>query len=489
MNKLLNNILKTVIQLIVLLFVATGSEANAQYPYNFSYAGLPLSTTSIVRHFDEQRAVVYYEEGGRGYVSLVNVVSNTTSTVPLDAGYLMNDMCIMNDSVFLCGQYINSTTHYGCIVTMNLNAFGSGSVLTTYFQPSYWVRMNLKRIKGFEYTYSSGLQRAKFLLVADIEYACDGSEPFPLYYFSHKYTYPGDPSMCTVNAVLEESYPFTVTGSYGTTQKVLRVTSPYDHIEIIHDVVVTDNYVAFVGLQVDSLYKITLHICDKGINILSSNYSAVPPQLSDFDNYYVYPLGKNIGNPFYRACALGGDKIAIVTQDEMNTATNEITVRTIDLVTHTMTYSQELYCLSHPDLKDIAYIPDLQKLVLLQHSFFRPTSSYEDIFCLVDPLATSSSYSLPGITDNVYHYKHGSLDAMKHSYFISTGGKYGFVSDAGNFSTGNICYNMDSFNIKKIASIDVVTEPFDYDQYLPYPTIQHVDEVSSHLQIPLHCRE
>ena len=173
----------------------------------------------------------------------------------------------------------------------------------------------------------------------------------------------------------------------------------------------------------------------------------------------------------------------------MNTGTNEITVRTIDLVTQTMTYNQELCCLSHPDLKDIAYIPDLQKLVLLQHSFFRPTSSNEDIFCLVDPHSTSSSYSLPGITDNVYHYKHRSLDAMKNGYFISTGGKYGFVSDAGNLSTGKICYNIESFDIRKITPINAVDESFDYDQYLPYPIIQYTDVVASPLQIPLHCRD
>ena len=206
MKKLLNRFLKPVNQFTVLIFVIVGIEANAQFPYNYSYAGLPLSSKSIVRHFDEQTAVVYYEEGLNGHVALVNVVTNVTYSVSLDTGFFMNDMFIMNDSVFLCGRYYFSSPNYiGCIATMDLNTFSSGSVHTTYFMPSYWIRMDLKRIDGFEYLDGSGNPRAKFLLVADIEYACNGSESFPLNGFEHKYSDENNPSMCTVNAVLEVS--------------------------------------------------------------------------------------------------------------------------------------------------------------------------------------------------------------------------------------------------------------------------------------------
>lgn len=490
MNKLLNNILKPVIQVILLVLVAVGGGANAQYPYNYLYSGLPSYSTSIVRNFDAHRAVVYYEEGGMGFVSLVNVVTNTVCTVPLDTGYLMNDMFIMNDSVFLCGRYYYSTPNYvGCIATMNLNAFGSGLVHTTYFHPSYWIRMNLKRIKGFEYTNVSGEPRAKLLLVTDIEYACNHSEPFPLSSFWNEYYVDStSPSMCTENAVLEVSYPFThLASSQPQTQKVLRIMNPTNHTEIIHDVVVTDNYVAFVGLQTGTSNQITLHICNKSTNMLKSFYTANPPILSDFDNYYTYSLGTSGGTPFYHACALDGDRIAIVTQDEMSTSSNGLIVRTFDLLTHTMINAQELQCYSHPDLKDVAYNPDLQKIIMLYSGTFRSTGIYCDIFCLVDPYNMTATYHLPGITDNVFHNHYNSLDRMKAGYFISTGGKYGFVSDAGNWGVGRRCYYAEDYYINNLRVIGKSTDDYRYDEHLPYPAFDYVDTVGTIINIPSHC--
>ena len=136
MEKLFKYIHKIIIQLFVLVFSGIGNGANAQYPYDFSFAGIPFTTKTIVRHYDNERVVVYYEENGKGYVSLVNVISNDAYTVPLDTGYLMNDMCIVNDSVFLCGQ-MNAIQ--GSIVTMNLSNFYTSSVHATYFLPSHCI--------------------------------------------------------------------------------------------------------------------------------------------------------------------------------------------------------------------------------------------------------------------------------------------------------------------------------------------------------------
>ena len=97
---------KRVTQLFVVLFLlVTGTEVKAQYPYDFSFGGIPYDSKTIVRSYDDQRVVVYYEDGGRGYVSLVNVITNNARTVPLDDGISMNDMYITDDSVFLCGNY------------------------------------------------------------------------------------------------------------------------------------------------------------------------------------------------------------------------------------------------------------------------------------------------------------------------------------------------------------------------------------------------
>ena len=488
MERLLNIIQKSVPQLFMLVFIIAWSGAKAQYPYNFSYAGVQFETKTIVRNYDGQHAVVYYEENGKGYVSLVNVITYNTITVPLDTGIFINDMCIMNDSVFLCGiyKYTPSDPNYfiGCIVTINLNNFSSSSVFVTCFLPSYWISLNFKRIKKFEYT--NGINyHAKFLLVCDIQYACDGTEPFPLADFSYSYVDINNHSMCTVNAVVEVSYPFTISFSGPfSSQRVIRVINPFEHSEIIHDVVVTDNYVAFVGVESGGSNSITLHICNKGNNILKSNY---PNYVSDFDSYYTYSLGTSNGNPFYRACALDGDKIAIATQDETSTSSNNITVRTFDLTTHTMINTQELQCNSHPTLKDIAYIPDLHKVVLLFHSYFHSTYNYCDIFCTIDPYNVSSSFVTQGMTDNVFHFKFGSLDAMSGQYFISTGGKYGFIANPLGFIPPKQCFYVEDYNVIRRNEIGASNNTFRYDQYCPTASVLYMDTASVGVVIPFQC--
>ena len=484
MKSALKYVQKIVYQLIAFLALTIGSNASAQYPYNFSYAGVPTDSKTIVRNYDENRAVVYYEEGGNGYVSLVDVVSNYALTVPLDTGFLMNDMCIMNNCVFLCGQ---ESATFGCIVRMSLNDFYTSSVSVSYYEPSYWIKINYRRIKSFVYASDGGVIRAKFLLVGEVDYACDGSEPFPLNNFLYRNYYidPNSQSRCTVNAVVEVSYLYTP-GNPGNfaSQRVMRVMNPSIHPEVVHDVVVTDNYVAFVGVESGFSDTIILHVCNRGNNILWSNY---PYYSCPFETYYKFPLGTNSGSPFYHACALDGDMIAVATQDEMSASSNDITFRTFDLATHTMVSTQYLQCGSHPELKDMAYIPDLQKVVLLYYGYFRPIGSACDIFRMADPYNTAPSYTLPSISEDVLHLKYGSLDAMLGTFFITTGGKYGFMADGGGLSMGMNCYQMENcYNIDR-SVIATDSWQFDYDQHDPIDVGWQTTAVPVQADIPSMC--
>lgn len=479
---------KIATQLFVIILIAIGSEVKAQYPYNFSFAGIPYDSKTIVRSYDEQHAVVYYEDNIRGYVSLVDVVTSSVITVPLDDSVYMNDMCIFNDSVFLCGYDLSYNFFYGCIATMSLNNFYSGSVLVSYFHPSYWMDLNLKRIKGFKYTLS-GIEYVRFLLVGEHYYKCDGSSPFPLNMLlannihEQYYTDNTDHSTCTVNAVFEVRYPFP---NIYTPDNILRFINPTINPEVIHDVVVTDNYVAFVGVEEGSTNKITLHVCNKSSHVL---YTNAPSVISDFDNYYTYSLGTTGGSPFYHACALDRDRIAIATQDETSSASTKITIRTFDLLTHTMTHAQDLQCNSAPQLKDIAYIPDLQKVMLLYHDYFRQTGSFCDVFCTVDPFNVSPSYTQSGMAEDVFHTKYGSLDAMKAAYFISTGGRFGFMSDAANYITTANCYNVEDYTIYKIDCINATPSYFNYDIYRPTPTNENSVITPDEGEAPSQCMD
>lgn len=478
--------------LIVIIFVFLGVEVKAQYPYNFSYAGIPYNSRTIVRSYDEENVVVYYEEGGRGYVSLVNVFGNNIRTVPLAVGVSMNDMCIMNDTVFLCGNessFSNGT--YGCVVSMDLNNFYTSSVPVSYFEPSYWLYMNLKRIKYYTYTSGSHIYK-EFLFVGEITYPCDGSFPFPsnmMYagYLNHKYYYEsGDNSSCTENVVVECRYPFPAASP---SDRIICFMNTEDHAEVIHDVVVTDNYVAFVGITSGVYDSITLHICDKYFRILSLP-NPLPPSITNiFDNYDAYSLGTTNGAPFYHACALGGDRIAIATHAETSTTSDKITVRTFELSSRTMINSQVLQCSPSPILKDMTYSPDLHEVVLLFYDYFQATGDYRDVFCTADPDIINPSYIRSGMAQFFHNLKYGSLDAMRGTYFISTGGKHGIVSNAANYNPTASCYKLWDYRLTKVYCINLNNGSYDYDRYNPTSTRWSTVEVPIVSEIPSVCIE
>ena len=456
---------KIAAQLLVIILLVIGAEVKAQYPYNFSFAGIPYDSKTIVRSYDEQHAVVYYEDNGRGYVSLVNVISNNARTVPLDEGVSMNDMCIIDDSVFLCGNESLPNGTFGCIVTMNISSFYTSSVVESYYKPSYWMFMDLKRIKSYKYTYGSNTFK-RFLLVGDMSYPCDGSGPFPTNMTianlldNQYYCDPNNPLLCKENVVLDLAYPFRYLYIYDNHICFMNTTN---HSEEIHDIVVTDSFVVFVGVSTGTYDSITLHICEKRLRILSPPY----PQFvnNTFDNYYTYSLSTTSGTPFYHACALDGDKIAIATQEETSPYSDKITIRTFDVSTHTMTHSQVLQCSPSPLLRDIAYIPDLHKVVLLFHDYFRPTSNYSDVFCTADPYVSTTNYIQSGMAEARYNLKYGSLDAMRSTFFVSTGGKFGLVSDVTSLSPSVSCYNLWDYNIFKVDCMNFNSGYYRYDRY------------------------
>lgn len=456
-----------VTQLFVVFFLVVGTEVKAQYPYDFSYVGIPYDSKTIVRNYDDHYVVVYYEENERGYVSLVDVIGNDARTVPLDEGVSMNDMCIMDDSVFLCGNVSLSNGTYGCVVAMKLNNFYTSSVLVSYYEPSNWLNIDLKCIEGSTYTYGVHTYK-KFLFVGEISYPCDGSYSFPANMMNagvlknKYYTNEFDHSECTENIVLELGYPFP--NGYSN-NIVIRFVNTEEHSEVIHDVVETDNYVVFVGVVSGVYDSITLHICNKFPSILYTNASVI----SDFESYYTYSLGTTSGSPFYHACALDGDNIVIATQEEASSSSDKITIRTFDVSTHTMTHSQELQCSPSPELKDMVYILDSHKVVLLFHDYFRPTGYYSDVFCTADPYISTPSYTQPGMAEAIHNLKYGSLDAMGGTYFISTGGKHGIVSDVANYSSIAPCYNLWDYRIVEVTCMNSQNSYYHYDQYLPVP--------------------
>lgn len=487
---------KVISLLLIIVFDMIGNQATAQLPFNFKYAEGISFENSIVRRYNDTKAIVYYEEGGFGYVSLVDLINDQGYRIKLDTGIFMNDMCILKDSVFLCGRNVIPNRKTGCIVAIDINELISGTATPRYFEPSYWIHCNLKRIKGYEYTIP-GIERkyAKFLLVGDIYFACDSTEPFPRVFSllsindGNDYTYStaSADGRCVVNSVWEVSYPF----SYGspsaatTNQIVLRAVNPDIHPEIIHDVVVTENYVAFIGLEGISSKAITLHICNKDDNVLRNFNLSVQ---SDFDDYYSYPLSSNNANPFYHACALNGDRIAIVADSEDPTSPDQLYIRAIDLNTQTMFASQVFLCSEKPHVIDVALGPDGDSILVLYNDKYLPNNVFRDMVCKVDASSTQTYYYQPCIVDKMPPIPLNSIDAMPKS-FITTGRKFGMVCKTSIMGNADKCHEGVDYLLKKSTTIDPSTSFFRYDQFMPTSTSWEKVAVPEHINYKIICME
>ena len=485
MKKLIHYSQKVVFLLFAILFIEGGNSANAQYPFNFSFFGDSLSTQTVMRSCDDSHFAVYYEDNGAGKVSLIDVVTGNAITIPLEDGVHINDMCILKDTVFLCGYRHVSTYKLGCIVAIGISDFYSSSATITYYQPSYWMDLNLKRIAGFEYTIS-GMTRtfAKLMVVADYYYNCNGDNvPDGVDFSTCTSTDHTASGICTTDVVMEVSYPFsTFSTGPSTVQTIMRFVDTKNHTEKFHDVVVTEDYVAFVGLDRDAGDSIALHVCSKGSNILK-NISSTP---IDFEYCYLYPLGSNNGNPFYRAYSIGGNMIAVVTQDEAGYPSNYIIIRTFDLTTKTMINSQELVCNSHPFLHDATYLPSTQKMVV---HFCRNLSSgsFGCIFCQADPFTSSTSYYQPGVVERVFGYKYASLDALPGPYYVATCGGAHVLVDAGIVTSGLGCYDVDNILIKGLQNLSQTMNVGSYCQTSPHVSIWQVSVNPSSSPLTFFC--
>lgn len=455
--------IKRNILIFSLLFLCTPCMLQAQYPYLFAHGGGTTSSRSIVRMYDGALAVAYYENSTNGVLALVNIHTGHKIEVELDQGITCYDMSITNDTVFLCGQHVVPPSNiYGCIVILPISEFYSSTANITYFEPSYWMQSILTNIVS----YTDGYNGIRLACIGFYYYNCDGSLPFPSG-LSNSYVINGPFTTCVENFALALTAP-PLGGS--NSAKVMRFINPTEHPdEVLQDVVATDNYVVFVGVDSETPHSIIIHVCPKTNNI--SITPITKTVLADpFGSYTKFILNDNYGSPQYKVVALNEDSIAIAATHEDYTGSQyDIHIRTIELNTMTMTHSQTIPNNNYSKFKDMTYMPDNGKLELLynhNHSEY----GHIDMFCRIDPYRTFFPYNTPAkslVNDEEYQ----SIHKMKYGYFIATGGDYGVVGNSNSHTP--YCYK--EINIQPIiTSILTKTQSFfDYDQLNPHPyTIQ-----------------
>ena len=467
----------------IILLAITAVTVQAQYPYYSAHGiGSGAYMESIVRMYNVNEVVVYLRNpyNNTGSLALVDIFTGDKYSVDLDQRFIGYDMSITNDTVFLCGSIGNDTNHRGCIVYMNINDLYSSTATVTYYEPSYWMKSVIKKIASYK-DAASGI---KLACVGEFYYRCAQYSPFPgdvpnnncQYHYYDPITHP----TCTVNFAMAMTIP---SPGFYIQSRLFRMINPFEHPnERLHDVVVTDNYVAFVGFDYGSPRSITLHACPK-----TNNSTQTPISMAfagdAFGNYMSYTLN-NGGAPSYIATALRGDSIIIAATAENASGTNDnIWLRTFELNSMQMTHAQ---CIPNEDgtkLKDMAYLLDSFNVELLYNGS-HDDYNYVDFFCRVNPYNTATTYIAPMKTlDNEEFYT--SIDMLKGEYFVSTGGDFGIVERSSLQKSQ--CPKKLKIDIDKTNVLPGTLLQFDYDQSYPHPGVTTVVESPQHSLIQVDC--
>jgi len=471
--------------LLTLFTMLSGYHAKAQLPYIFAYSSYragSLSVPSIVRTYTPTSAVVYYDGrhtpdlNNKGIIALVKT-DGTYCDLQLDNNLRIDDMRILHDTLYFCGMDWSNTSYL--LGWLDLTTFvpSAPSVAINYrkiiIPPSQNVQMKFA-------VYTDSFGKTRFIALGSCRY--DSNNPIPplvpgmcpiapvptIYTYTLPYTYFPGWTVSQEDFVLECINPTTATS---LDIKLVNSASKNEHMS---DIVVTDNYVAFVGniFNGDVFDTVTIHRCKKD-NVLST-----------FDNYYYFIPPSVEGTIEYSACALDNDNIALVTTAVIDPVIDdfELRVRTVKLSTMTMPTAQRLPVEGKPIQIAQTYLYQVNKTMVHLSDFrFPPGQQYHN-YTFVEFLPyKGTAYHTTAFYERSFNRTYESMDVMRDSCLISTGGNYGFIKDIKHEDATSNCYYYEDVYIRLTNPRTIYTSQFSYEgnQFPLNSTIQRGYTVES----------
>lgn len=237
------------------------------------------------------------------------------------------------------------------------------------------------------------------------------------------------------------------------TIKLVNSASKNEHLT---DVVVTDNYVAFVGniFSGDEFDTVTIHRCKKD-DILGS-----------FDSHYYFLPPWEEGTVEYMACALDDNNIALVTTGVVDPGNNnyEIRVRTVKLSSMTMTTAQRLPVEGKPIQIAQTYLYQANKTMVHLSDYRFPPGQQNYNYTFVEFLP----YKLIAYYTTAFYEKRvnktfESMDVIQDTCLISTGGNYGFIKDIKHEDPSSICYYYENVYVRITNTRTIHEDRFPYE--------------------------
>ena len=392
-------------------YVLQTSLAEGQILYNYALGGdvSDFPSRSVVRTVSDQKVIASYWDGTNyrlARVGLTDIIS-----AKMDDHHQIADIRIVGDDIFFCGMdRSNNRAFLGHATVSDIEAQNPHIQFQELIIPVALSR--LYRLAAYQ---ESPTDPFRLVAVGDIWY---NGTPDP-----NIYPCPASPYMtdCCAHIVVEYKYQsgsFTHLGN-----KVLNDVN--GHFEYACDVVETDNYVAVVTFPAAD--ELIIHRCDKS-NVLGP---------LSFNYYYRYTVPS--GRVVFNACKMKGDTIAVASVFDYGGGVDDMQVRVVDLATMNMPYAQVFDLMDKDDVYEMAYLPDVQKLVLLTNQTYSYLVELHHTFCFLKPYETVFPYNMEKIYES-NDRSFTSVDRLSSQHIVAAGGNYWMMRDVTYNNPTSTCY-------------------------------------------------
>ncbi len=435
---------------LVLFFGAVFSPpAMGQY-FNFASAYTGYQTTtyhSLIRTIDDTSALVYFYDSriSQGVIARIGLTMSCRKAL-LPRGCTVNDMRITEDNVYFCGE-MNADPVIGHI---KLSDFATTNRTVNLFKVDNYYVTSLNRMAA--YTIDG---KQKVVIVGDLVYTTPTPviDPCPYYYWYFdsslnqyiQYFY----HYCNTTVIFEVNFNGA---TYLSDEYV--ITGDHDHVELISEVIETQNHIAFIGFFANHNTTI-FHRCDKN--------NVVNDFISLYNNHYCF-YSHNGGLTNYHGCLMKGDTIAISSlstyMDSMGIQQFSTNIRVFDIATMVNTQSKRVLHNTKTEPLDIMYMIKDHQLVLLQEVYLPAISSNQYIFLHVDPY-TTASYNAKCWYECHWNKPFNCISRLNDTIYVASGGEYWCMKDFDPL-TSISCYKTDAIRVNPIS---IVGNALEYDGY------------------------
>ena len=390
--------------------------------FNYALGGDSFSpSNSVVRTVSDQKVIASYWDGT--YYRLARVGLNDIISAKLDDHHQVSDIRIVGDDIFFCGM--NRSNNYAFLGHATVSDIEAQNPHIQFkdFIVDFSTISRLWRLAA--YIDPTGVTR--LVAVGDFWYTNDGVTPQPTGVPPCSYL-----GSCQSTIVVETTYQFGAIQM--PSYKVLHDNNNYEYA---CDVVETDNYVAVVTFPAAD--ELIIHRCDKS-NVLGP---------LSFNYYYRYTVPS--GRVVFNACKMKGDTIAVASVFDYGGGVDDMQVRVVDLATMNMPYAQVFDLQDKDDVYEMAYLPDVQRLVLLTNQTYSYLVELHHTFCFLKPYETVFPYNMEKIYES-NDRSFTSVDRLSSQHIVAAGGNYWMMKDVTYNDPGSTCYVIKEQQVTDIAT-------------------------------------